>query len=90
MCIHYTDGVVCVFMVMLKMLKLSADCTHLDLYCNATQCIGSEVMQGSNKKVDWGIKGIRVRNVGHQNRSEQVLQQNVSEKCQHFNNIETW
>ena len=29
---------------------------HLDLYCNATQCISSKVMQGSNKLADWEIK----------------------------------
>ena len=54
---------------------------HLTIIVNCV-CISGEVMQGGNKKVDWGIKGIRVRNVGHQNRSQQVLQQNVSEKWQ--------
>ena len=54
---------------------------HLTIIVNCV-CISGEVMQVSNKKVDWGIKGIRVRNVGHQNRSQQFLQQNVSEKWQ--------
>ena len=57
-CLLNTDGVVCVFMVMLKMLKLRG--LHpppFVLQCNAMLCISSEVMQGSNKVLDWGIKG---------------------------------